>query len=60
MFRSFNNPLIYYFVVKVKQTLTFIAGIGCGSGMLGGRLLCDLGIAEHQGLHTFLQIITHK
>ena len=44
----------------LKQTLTFITGIGCGSGMLWSRLLGDLGIAKHQGLHTFLQIITHN
>lgn len=57
MFCNFNN-VIYYFVVKVKQTLTFITGVGCG--MLCGCLLGNLGIAKHQGLYAFLQVFTPK
>lgn len=47
-------------MVKVKQAPTFITGVGCGSGRLWGRLLGNLGIAKHQGLHTFLQLITQN
>ena len=58
MFYTFNNR-IYHFVVKVKQTaLTFITRVGCG--MLRSSLLGNLGIAKHQGLHAFLQVITPK